>query len=111
MHAGSLFKQLLGMVSNTDNDVPEDLKELLLPHLRHELYDHQLASLHFVRNVSTFLRMLRSVCWVAACLGCEAYGCEDSVDCCVRKQCVMLCARKGKAGSCCSCPVSSSRKM
>ena len=47
-----MFKQLLGMVSNTDHRIPEDLKELLLPHLTHDLYDHQLASLHFVRKVS-----------------------------------------------------------
>lgn len=55
-YTGSLFKQLLGMVSNMENEVPEDLKELLLPHLTHNLYDHQLASLHFVRKVS--LRLL-----------------------------------------------------
>lgn len=54
-YTGSLFKQLLGMVSNMDNEVPEDLKELLLPHLTHDLYDHQLASLHFVRKVSSLL--------------------------------------------------------
>eukprot|EP00892_Ulva_mutabilis_P006645 jgi/Ulvmu1/4352/UM002_0077.1 len=47
---GSLFKKLLGMVSNMDNEVPGDLQELLLPHLKHALYDHQLASLNFVRK-------------------------------------------------------------
>lgn len=51
-----MFKQLLGMVSNTDHRIPEDLKELLLPHLTHDLYDHQLASLHFVRKVSPMQR-------------------------------------------------------
>lgn len=48
-----MFKQLLGLVSNMENEVPDDLQDLLLPHLTHSLYDHQLASLNFVRKVST----------------------------------------------------------
>lgn len=49
--AGKMFKDILSLLSDTESDVPEGLKESLMPLLTVEPTRYQLSSLGFVQRV------------------------------------------------------------